>query len=195
MPFSRRGGSMGNIFLIKYKLKRKKKKKFKLTPRLQNFRASTSFFRHQRPSLAAGGHSGSRISHRLTGEVGEKNSDHSIFPYTVDGYRCDSVLLVWQPLVWQGDHCKRTTDLNNTHHLFKHTVLWTYSQTKRTRQPQPSHQWDCLENNNILITPLFTLLFLGAGGVRKTNKPLAGWGHSHAARKQEVMLLFFFWTD
>lgn len=50
-------------------------------------------------SLAAGGHSGSHISHRLAGEVGEKNLDHSISPYTVDGYRCDSVLLVWQPLV------------------------------------------------------------------------------------------------
>lgn len=25
--------------------------------------------------------------------------DHSIFAYTVDSYRCDSVLLAWQPLV------------------------------------------------------------------------------------------------
>lgn len=32
MPFSRRGGSVGKIFLITYNLKRKKKKTFELTP-------------------------------------------------------------------------------------------------------------------------------------------------------------------
>lgn len=160
---------MGNIFLIKYKLKRKNNN-FQINPpppKLQSI-----YFLFPTPvsvSLAAGGHSGSHISHRLVGEVGEKNSDHSIFPYAVDGYTCDSVLLVWQPLVWQGDHCKRTTDLNNTHHL---NILYCGLTVKQNAQDDHSLAitgivWKTTTSSS----PLFSLFFWreGRDWGRQTN--------------------------
>lgn len=136
----------------------------------------------------------------------QTNSDHSIFPYTVDGYRCDSVLLVWRPLVWQGDHCKRTTDQKRySSILLKHTVFALYCELTVKQNARDDHSlpingivWKTTTSSSPLFTLFIFYFFLGGVGRKKTNKPLAGWGHSRAVRKQEVMLFLFFcccWTD
>lgn len=144
----RLGGGGGHSFLIKYKLK-----KIRLNPPPpKTSEHRLPFFRHQRPSPSL-----PEVipGHRLAGEPGGKNSDHSTF--SADSRRLTGATQCGEHLLDKVIAVNGTTDLDETHRLSQHTADW---QTRRTRRHRPAIDGVVWKTTTSALAALF---FFGRG--------------------------------